>query len=198
MVQRVFNKIRPRFVVTKGCRVGLMDPKTKLLLSKGWKLATTHELLGDRMNMPCQGNHEHGACQGHLARESAYYTDEFVKRACRAILDGVSHQGLWSELRSCQEHTQLRQCRVHVRMCVIPPATCSVVYVKWKNIEGTLSVWLVRRKVKWFRLLKPKRKNMSRCCISFIGILDTAACTTWFKLFEQKGLTPESSSWLKN
>ena len=105
MVQRVFNKIRPRFVVTKGCRVGLMDPKTKLLLSKGWKLATTHELLGDRMNMACQGNHEHGVCQGHLARESAYYTEEFVKRACRAILDGVSHHGLWSELRSSQEHT---------------------------------------------------------------------------------------------
>eukprot|EP00435_Cladocopium_sp_Y103_P053704 s442_g17.t1 len=103
MVQRVFNKIRPRFVVTKGCRVGLADPKTKLLLSKGWKLATTHELVGERMNMPCQGNHDHASCQGHLTRDSAYYTEAFVKRVCRAILDGISHQSLWSELRSTQE-----------------------------------------------------------------------------------------------
>ena len=102
MVQRVFNRIKPRYVVVKGCRVGLKDQKTGLLLQKGWKLATTHELLGDRMNMPCQGNHEHGVCQGPLTRESAYYTEAFVKRACRAILDGTTHQGLWSELRSTE------------------------------------------------------------------------------------------------
>ena len=102
MVQRVFNRIKPRFVVVKGCRVGLKDQKTGLLLQKGWKLATTHELLGDRMHMPCQGNHEHGTCQGHLTRESAYYTEAFAKRVCRAILDGTTHQGLWSELRSTE------------------------------------------------------------------------------------------------
>ena len=93
MVQRVFNRIKPRFVVVKGCRVGLKDQKTGLLLQKGWKLATTHELLGDRMHMPCQGP---------LTRESAYYTEAFAKRVCRAILDGTTHQGLWSELRSTE------------------------------------------------------------------------------------------------
>jgi hypothetical protein len=67
-----------------------------------------------------------------------------------------------------------------------------------ENIEKTLSVWLVRMGVKWFRLLKPKEKNMSRCCTSFIEIPDMAACTTWSKLFEQNRQTPESSSWLKN
>ena len=98
MVQRVFNKIKPRFVVTKGCRVQLRDPKGKRLLAKGWKLATTHELLGDRMNLPCTKDHDHALCQGSLTRLSAYYTEDFARRVCRAILDGLNHENLLSEL----------------------------------------------------------------------------------------------------
>ena len=98
MVQRVFNKVQPRFVVTKGCRVQLRDPKSKKLMAKGWKLATTHELLADRMDMPCTKDHEHALCQGQLTRLSAYYTEEFGRRVCRAILDGLDHEGLLSEM----------------------------------------------------------------------------------------------------
>ena len=40
MVQRVFHKFNPFMVVTKGCRVGLRDSKTRGLMQKGWKLAS--------------------------------------------------------------------------------------------------------------------------------------------------------------
>ena len=53
MVQRVFQKFPPMFCVVKGCRVDLRDPKSKGLLQKGWKLATTHEMIAQRMELPC-------------------------------------------------------------------------------------------------------------------------------------------------
>ena len=50
MVQRVFQKYQPQFCIVKGCRVNLRDPKSGAYLGKGWKLATTHELLAKRMH----------------------------------------------------------------------------------------------------------------------------------------------------
>ena len=71
----------------------LGDPKSKKLMAKGWKLATTHELLADRMDMPCTKDHEHALCQGQLTRLSAYYTEEFGRRVCRAILGRFRPRG---------------------------------------------------------------------------------------------------------
>ena len=77
MVQRVFEKYPPKFCVVKGCRVNLRDLKTRIPLQKGWKLATTHELLSCNMSLPCTCREPHAPCQGRMTR-SAYYTDDFA------------------------------------------------------------------------------------------------------------------------
>ena len=98
MVQKVFRRYPPLFSVVKGCRVDLRDPKSRAYLGKGWKLATTHELLAKRMHLPCVCQEKHVLCQGSLTRMSAYYTETFAKRVCKAILDGLDFQDLTSEL----------------------------------------------------------------------------------------------------
>ena len=104
MVQRVFSQFEPWMVVTKGCRVKLMDPKSKQLLGKGWKLATTHEGVARAMDLPCLCSGKHVPCQGKLTRMSAYYTDDFAKRVCRALLHSTEAKSLFRELRG--ENTQ--------------------------------------------------------------------------------------------
>ena len=99
LVQRVFEKFQPHMVVTKGCRVQLMDPKTKGLLGKGWKLATTHRKLAECMDLPCRCQERHVLCQGHLTRMSAYYTQDFAKRGCRAMLHEFDSKGLFHEMK---------------------------------------------------------------------------------------------------
>lgn len=98
MVQNVFKKWGPQMVVVKGCRVNLRDPKSHGLLGKGWKLATTDENLARHMDLPCKCNQPHVPCQGALTRRSAYYTDDFARRVCRAIWEGLSWQELSDEL----------------------------------------------------------------------------------------------------
>ena len=98
MVQRVFQKYNPFMVVTNGCRVGLRDPKSQGLIQKGWQLATTPEGLAKAMDLPCHCSGTHVKCQGKLTKESAYYTDDFARRVCRALLQGVTWQGLTAEL----------------------------------------------------------------------------------------------------
>ncbi len=99
MVQRVFERYPPMFCVVKGCRVNLRDLKTKRPLSKGWKLGTTHPRIHDRMSLPCTCQDKvHAPCQGRMTRESAYYTDDFAKRVCRAILEEVGSRELHEEL----------------------------------------------------------------------------------------------------
>lgn len=119
MVQRVFQKYKPQFCVVKGCRVNLRDPKSGAYLGKGWKLATTHELLAKRMHLPCVCQEKHVLCQGPLTRMSAYYTDVFAKRVCKAIVDGLDFQDLTSELlgqksfpREFQGHCQGCSCEL--------------------------------------------------------------------------------------
>lgn len=119
MVQRVFQKYQPQFCIVKGCRVNLRDPKSGAYLGKGWKLATTHELLAKRMHLPCVCQEKHVLCQGPLTRMSAYYTDVFAKRVCKAIVDGLDFQDLTSELlgqksfpREFQGHCQGCSCEL--------------------------------------------------------------------------------------
>ena len=98
MVQNVFQKYPPRFVVAKGCRVGLKDPKSQKLLGKGWKMATTHDGVAEAMELPCRCHDKHALCQGSLTRMTAYYTDEFAKRVCRALMYHADQTGLYHEL----------------------------------------------------------------------------------------------------
>ena len=98
MVQRVFEKYPPKFCVVKGCRVNLRDLKTRIPLQKGWKLATTHDLLSQNMSLPCTCREPHAPCQGRMTRESAYYTDDFARRVCKTILEDIRSQDLRAEV----------------------------------------------------------------------------------------------------
>ena len=104
MVQKVFQKWKPHMVVTKGCRVELRDPKSRQLLGKGWKLATTHERLAQAMELPCNCNGPHAPCQGRLTRASAYYTDQFARRVCRVLLQGAEWSALTEELEGSRRY----------------------------------------------------------------------------------------------
>ena len=99
MVQKVLNKVRPQMCVVKGCAVGLQDSHGRLV-GKGWKLATTHELLAERMQLPCMcgPNSRLVPCEGRLTRECAYYTDMFARRVVSALRHGCSHSSLMQEL----------------------------------------------------------------------------------------------------
>ena len=54
-------------------------------------------------------------CQGKLTKESAYYTDDFARRVCRALLQGVTWQGLTAELMG--EHGGPRQFHGFTQEC---------------------------------------------------------------------------------
>ena len=85
--------------VVKGCSVGLKDAKGHLI-GKGWKLATTHELLAEWMQLPCVcgPNSRHVPCEGKLTRESAYYTDMFAKRVAAALKQGCLHEHIMQDM----------------------------------------------------------------------------------------------------
>ena len=82
MVQKVFAKIQAMMCVcVKGCAVGLKS-KHQELIGKGWKLATTHELLADRMSLPgmCGAGVKHAVCEGSLTRERARTIPRSLRR----------------------------------------------------------------------------------------------------------------------
>ena len=93
MIQKVFAKIQPMMCVVKGCAVGLKS-KHQEPVGKGWKLAATHELLADRMSLPCMcgAGVKHAVCEGSLTRESAYYTPKFAEGVTQALLQGCTHE----------------------------------------------------------------------------------------------------------
>ena len=99
MVQRVFGKYQPWFCAVKGCRVKLMDPQSKKLMGKGWKLATTHPGIAQHMDLPCKCVEKHVPCEGKLTRMTAYYTEDFARRVCRAILWDKVTPLMFKELR---------------------------------------------------------------------------------------------------
>ena len=95
MVQRIFAKYSPWFAVVKDCRAQLTDGKTGGLMGKGWKLATTHEGIAKTMGLPCTCVKKHVPCEGKLTRHTAYYTKEFAKRVCRAMLQPQDTRSLF-------------------------------------------------------------------------------------------------------
>ena len=160
MVQKVFNKVQPQMCVVKGCAVGLRS-KTGILLGKGWKIATTHVLLAERMRLPCQCEPglKHAVCEGSMTRESAYYTPRFAEIVSKSLLQGCSHaeavnllssEALSSsrdrqspegqEGKTGREREREREKSVNVRLFAIRDATLSVLLVKEPTTNTLLRV----------------------------------------------------------
>lgn len=128
MVQRVFDRFQPWFVVVKGCRVKLQAGPNQGLLGKGWKLATTHQGIADQMDLPCVCQAKHVPCQGKLTRMSAYYTDDFAKRVCRAVLHDMDTMEVFHEVRG---HAR----KQHNMMGMPAECTCHLVQHPRSNLK---------------------------------------------------------------
>ena len=86
--------------VCKGCRVGMRDRKG-VLMQKGWKILTTHRRLADSLNLPCRcpPHTKHGQCTGSSAGQTEHYTQEFVQRAAKGILQELDFVSLAQEVQ---------------------------------------------------------------------------------------------------
>ena len=102
MMQRFLGKYKPFDAITKGCRVELRGPSGQLA-SKGWRISTSCSTMASRMNRPCTCNrkYRHAVCEGKFTGESAYYTKDFARHVCKAILDGESTQDIYHALTTC-------------------------------------------------------------------------------------------------
>ena len=100
----VLNQLQKKYMlyqaVTKGCAVGLRNPKDGRLMRKGWRILTTHRRLSEALDMPCRcpKGASHGKCEGVSATESARYTPDYVRRAARVICQELNHQ---DTIREC-------------------------------------------------------------------------------------------------
>ena len=71
--------------VCKGCQVGLRNASQELM-GKGWRLMGTCKGLIQNMTLKCQGNHQHGNCEGSKnCQLSAFYTPQFAKRVMESL-----------------------------------------------------------------------------------------------------------------
>ena len=71
--------------VCKGCQVGLRNSNQELM-GKGWRLMGTCKGLVQHMTLKCQGNHQHGSCEGSKnCQLSAFYTPQFAKRVMESL-----------------------------------------------------------------------------------------------------------------
>ena len=106
LIQRLMKQCEPFVSIIRGCQVNLRDPKGNFI-SKGWKIMTTHALLASRMDLPCScaPNTLHVPCEGQLTRSTAFYTKEFAKRVCDAILRGTSKELIHRELNGRSTQT---------------------------------------------------------------------------------------------
>ena len=100
LIQKMMKRYEPYICVTHGCQVNLRNPKTHTLMHKGWKLMTTHQRLSELMQLPCRcpKGFVHAKCEGGLASMSAYYTPEYVKRVCCALLQELTLPQLRREM----------------------------------------------------------------------------------------------------
>ena len=99
IIQRLVNKYQPFFSIVRGCQVNLRDDDGSFI-QKGWKLMTTHQLLSRRMDLPCscEKGTPHVKCEGKLTRRTAFYTHEFAKRVCDALIQGNTRDEIHKEL----------------------------------------------------------------------------------------------------
>ena len=88
-----------QFAIVRGCQVGLKNDKGDPI-QKGWKLMTTHELMSQRMSLPCRCGPgvTHVPCQGSITKKTAFYTRAFARRVCESILQRGDPKMLPGEL----------------------------------------------------------------------------------------------------
>ena len=103
LIQKLMEKYHPFSAIVRGCQVNLRDDKGQFI-QKGWKIMTTHELLAKRMDLPCRCGPRtvHVRCEGSLTRKTAFYTKEFAKRVCQAIIQGDTREEIDKELLGCK------------------------------------------------------------------------------------------------
>ena len=103
LIQKLMEKYHPFLAIVRGCQVNLRDDKGQFI-QKGWKIMTTHELLAKRMDLPCRCGPRtvHVRCEGSLTRKTAFYTKEFAKRVCQAIIQGDTREEIGKELLGCK------------------------------------------------------------------------------------------------
>ena len=100
LIQKLQKECQPWMSVIRGCQVNLRNQHEEFI-SKGWKIMTTNELLGKRMDLPCRCPQatKHVPCEGSLTSKTAFYTKEFAKRVCQSILHGLDQATLAWELQ---------------------------------------------------------------------------------------------------
>jgi hypothetical protein len=81
------------------------ETKTGQLRRKGWKIMTAHKRFAEMMNLRrnCPRNYKHAACEGAFTLKTAYYTSEYVRRYCEAILHEMSFSQLAQELNGTSQ-----------------------------------------------------------------------------------------------
>ena len=85
-----FDELGMLQAVINGCMVGARGSKGGLL-AKPWKIMTTSKVMAKRMNLRCQGNHEHEPCMGsQTAAAPAYYPKAMADRAVSAMLGATT------------------------------------------------------------------------------------------------------------
>ena len=96
-------------VVTKGCAVNLRGLKEGRLMSKGWRIMTSHKRLAETMELPCRcsRNYQHEKCEGRNTTQSALYTPEFAKRVAQVMCRELSHADLVQECRGKSQLPEL-------------------------------------------------------------------------------------------
>ena len=99
VIKTLMEKFQPYFAIVRGCRVNLKDEHGKYI-QKGWKIMTTHQLLSQAMNLPCQCEKGtcHVPCEGKLTTKTQYYTVEFANKVCRTLLKDQTKQDLLKTL----------------------------------------------------------------------------------------------------
>ena len=100
-MQNMYKRLVPFFAVVHGCRVNMRCTNTQTLISKAWKVMSTHKKMAENLNLPCHcpKGYQHGRCEGGQAGRTAYYTQEFANRVSQALLIEHTHETLQDELQ---------------------------------------------------------------------------------------------------
>eukprot|EP00959_Pyramimonas_sp_CCMP1952_P022199 466771-Pyramimonas_sp.AAC.1 len=86
-LRQVFRGCDMQLAICDGCMVGVKTRDNGLAIQTPWEIWATSDRLRQRMTFRCDGKHDHSPCVGgHRTAATAYYPDEFVRRAVRAML----------------------------------------------------------------------------------------------------------------
>ena len=101
LMQNMYKRLVPFFAVVHGCRVNMRCTNAQTLMSKAWKVMSTHKKMAENLNLPCHcpKGYQHGRCEGGQAGRTAYYTQEFANKVSQALLIEHTHETLQAELQ---------------------------------------------------------------------------------------------------